>query len=64
MTRYEKIIQKDNIADIIYQYGIDNDDSCENSPLRVNGECPVDEKDICKENCIRCINAWLESEVL
>ncbi len=62
VTRYEKMSQIDNLAEIIYDTDFDNDRTCAESPLRVNDECPVDEDDICKETCVECIKAWLEQE--
>ena len=61
MTRYEKLTKIDNFADLIYDMDMDST-ACRNSPYRVNNECPHDENDIGKENCRKCIKAWLESE--
>ena len=63
MTRYEKYSQIDTLAKFICNNDADYVDACTNSPLRVNGDCPVDENDICEETCSKCIEAWLMEEV-
>ncbi len=63
MSRYEELCSVDGLANLIYDTDYDSGRSCSESPLRVNDDCPVNEDDICKETCIKCIKAWLQEEV-
>lgn len=59
LTRYDQYSQIDKLAEILYDAGYDDEEICSNNPLRVDNNCPVDEQEICKETCCKCIKAWL-----
>lgn len=63
MTRYQELSSLDGVANLIYDFNCDDGRTCSESPLRVNNDCPVDEDDICKETCLKCVKAWLQQEV-
>ena len=55
---YEKIIQIDNMAEILYRTDEYGKEFCP-----IDKKCPHGDFEAEKEDCLKCIKAWLKSEV-